>query len=100
MWYAEAVVFIIAAIAILMACIGLWRHGEKLAHILYARIHMAGVIDIACIVAMLFIAISGSYYEGDHWLYILPISYFLLMPVASHAVANAKHYMKAEETEE
>ena len=94
---AEAVVFIIAAIGIFLACVGLWRHGEKLEHILYARIHMAGVIDIACIIAMLFISISSSVYEQDHWLYILPIAYFMLMPVANHAVANARYYMKVEE---
>ena len=87
--YIESIVFIIAAIAIFVACIGLWRHGEKLEKILYARIHMAGVIDIVCIILMFVIGQP-----------LLALAYFFLMPVANHAVANAKYYMKVEEPEE
>lgn len=84
-----SIVFICASILILIACLGLWRYGERIENILYARIHMAGVIDIICIILMLVLGYP-----------ILALVYFALMPVANHAVANARYYVKVEEPEE
>ena len=90
-----SIVFICASIVILIACLGLWRYGEKIANILYARIHITGVIDITCIILMFVLEIVVLDKPP-----ILALAYFCLMPVANHAVANARYYVKVEEPEE
>lgn len=85
----QSVAFICASIIILIACLGLWRYGDEVSNILYARIHMNGVIDIVCIVLMFILGYP-----------LVGLAYFVLMPVANHAIANARFYMKVEEPEE
>lgn len=47
----------------------------------YARLHIVGVIDIACIVIMLVFK-----------QYLLALTYLILCPFAAHAIANADYY--------
>ena len=77
----KSAVMIIAAVLIVLTAFGLLRYGENIEKILYARVHMLGVADMACIVALL--ALSQPY---------LAVAYFFLTPFASHAIANAYYY--------
>ncbi len=72
---------IIAAILIVLTAFGLLRYGENIEKILYARVHMLGVADMACIIALL--ALNQPF---------LAIIYLFLTPFASHAIANAYYY--------
>ena len=77
----RSAVMIIAAILIVLTAFGLLRYGENIERILYARVHMLGVADMACIIAL--IALKA---------YPLAIIYLFLTPFASHAIANAYYY--------
>jgi energy-converting hydrogenase B subunit C len=54
--------------------------------VVYGRIHIVGVFDIACIIAMIGL---GQY--------LLAAIYFILAPFTAHAIANA--YWKREDRE-
>jgi len=77
----RSAVMIIAAILIVLTAIGLIRYKDDKDKILYARIHMLGVTDMACIIAL--IALYQPF---------LAIIYLFLTPLASHAIANAYYY--------
>jgi energy-converting hydrogenase B subunit C len=77
----KSAVMIIAAVFILLTAFGLIRYKDDMERILYARIHMLGVTDMACIVGLL--ALNQP---------LLAITYFFLTPFASHAIANAYYY--------
>ncbi|MDL2246038.1 cation:proton antiporter [Methanobrevibacter sp. OttesenSCG-928-K11] len=74
----QSLLIIIAAILIIVASIGLLRTNKDLKNIIYARIHILGLVDIACIIA--FIALDEI---------LLGAIYFILMPFTAHAMANA-----------
>ena len=76
-----------AAAAILIACLGLMRFKER-RNIIYARLHIAGIIDVACI----FLTLLMSYP-------LIALTYLLLTPLAAHAIANA-HYLRASRESE
>jgi energy-converting hydrogenase B subunit C len=77
----KSAVLIIAAILITLTAIGILRYKDDMERILYARVHMLGVADMGCIVALL--ALNEP---------LLAVTYFFLTPFASHAIANAYYY--------
>ena len=84
--YIQSILLIIAAILMIIAAIGLVSLGKNTKNAVYARIHIAGLFDIACIIAMIGI---GQY--------LLAVIYAVLAPFIAHAVANA--YWKKEDRE-
>ena len=84
--YVQSILLIISAIFIVISAIGLIRVGKDTKNVVYARIHIAGLFDIACIIAMIALG---------QWL--LAGIYFILAPFLAHAIANA--YWKKEDRE-
>ncbi|WP_458455347.1 cation:proton antiporter [Methanobrevibacter sp.] len=84
--YVQSVLLIIAAILTIIAAIGILSLDTKMKNVVYARIHIIGIFDVACIIAM--IAIGQ---------YLLAGIYFILAPFIAHAIANA--YWKKEDRE-
>jgi energy-converting hydrogenase B subunit C len=84
--YVQSALLIISGIFIIISAIGLVKIGKNTKNVVYARIHIAGLFDISCIIAM--IAIGQ---------YLLAGIYFILAPFIAHAVANA--YWKKEDVE-
>ena len=82
--YVQSALLIISAVLIIISAIGLVSLGKNTKNVVYARIHIAGLFDIACVIAM--IAIGQ---------YLLAGIYFILAPFIAHAVANA--YWKKED---
>lgn len=84
--YIQSALLIIAAILTIISAIGFLSLGKDTKNIVYARIHIVGIFDVACIIAM--IAIGQ---------YLLAGIYFILAPFIAHAIANA--YWKKEDRE-
>jgi len=78
----QAVIFIIVSIFLLISSFGQMRY-EKMPHILYARLHILGVIDFACILALVAF--------GKLPIALVALLYFIITPVAVHSIAKA-HY--------
>jgi energy-converting hydrogenase B subunit C len=85
----QGLAMIAGAMMIMISCLGLWRFKDDVANVLYWRIHILGIIDVTCIAVLLVL---------DYPL--VALTYFLLMPVAGHAVGNARYYMVKEAREE
>ena len=68
-----------AGILVLAGCWGLWRFGDR-QNIIYARLHMAGVIDVACIFLMFIVGQP-----------LVALIYLILTPLSAHAIANARY---------
>lgn len=77
----KSAILIISAVLVVLAAIGLLRYKDDMERILYARVHILGVADMACIVALL--ALNEP---------LLAVTYLFLTPFASHAIANAYYY--------
>jgi energy-converting hydrogenase B subunit C len=75
------VAFILGGLLVSAASIGLLRFGEG-KNIVYARVHIAGAVDIACI---FLVFILGQP--------LVALAYLLLMPLSGHAIAHA-HYLE------
>ena len=84
--YIQSALLLIAAFLMIVSAIGLLSLSKDTKHIVYARIHIVGVFDIACILAMLAI---GQY--------LLAGIYLVIAPFTAHAIANA--YWKKEDKE-
>ncbi len=84
--YIQSVLLILSAILIIISAIGFISLGKNTKNVVYARIHIAGIFDIACVIAM--IAVGQ---------YLIAGIYFILAPFIAHAVANA--YWKKEDME-
>ena len=84
--YVQSALLIISAFLIIISAIGVLSLSKGTKNVVYARIHIFGVFDIACIIAM--IAIGQ---------YLLAGIYFILAPFTAHAIANA--YWKKEDRE-
>lgn len=84
--YIQSILLIIAAFLIIISAVGLISLGNNTKNKVYARIHIVGLFDVACIIAM--IAIGQ---------YLLAGIYFILAPFTAHAIANA--YWKKEDRE-
>jgi energy-converting hydrogenase B subunit C len=76
-----SVLILISATFVLLSAIGIVRFKDNIKRILYARIHILGVADVACIIAL--ITLNEP---------LLAATYFILSPFASHAIANAYYY--------
>lgn len=77
----KAVLILASAVLVLLAAFGILRYKDDLERVLYARIHILGVADMACILALLVL--------GEP---ILAVAYFILAPFACHAIANGFYY--------
>jgi len=84
--YIQAILLIIAALLTIISAVGLISLGKNTKNKVYARIHIVGLFDIACIIAMIGL---GQY--------LLAGIYFILAPFTAHAIANA--YWKKEDRE-
>ncbi|MBE6499399.1 MAG: cation:proton antiporter [Methanobrevibacter thaueri] len=84
--YIKAILLIIAAFLTIISAIGLISLDKNTKNAVYARIHIIGLFDIACIIAMIGLG---------H--YLLAGIYFILAPFIAHAIANA--YWKKEDRE-
>ncbi len=77
----RAILLIVSAVLILLAAFGILRFKDDLKRVLYARIHILGVADMACILALLVL--------GEP---LLAGAYFILTPFSCHAMANGFYY--------
>lgn len=78
----QAILLIISAILVIIAAVGIIRlSDDEMKNVDYARIHVFGLLDVACIIA--FIGLNQ---------FLLAILYFLAAPFISHAIANAYYY--------
>jgi energy-converting hydrogenase B subunit C len=77
----RAILLIVSAVFVLLAAFGILRFKDDLERVLYARIHILGVADMACILALLVL--------GEP---LLAGAYFILAPFAAHAMANGFYY--------
>ena len=84
--YIQSALLIISAILIIISAVGVLSLKKDSKNVVYARIHIFGVFDIACIIAM--IALGQFLLAGV---------YFILAPFIAHAIANA--YWKNEDRE-
>ena len=84
--YIQSALLIIAAILTIISAVGLISLPKNTKNAVYARIHIIGVFDIACIIAMIGL---GQY--------LLAGIYFVIAPFTAHAIANA--YWKKEDRE-
>lgn len=84
--YIQSALLIISAVFIIISAVGLVSLSDSTKNKVYARIHIVGLFDIACIIAMIGI---GQY--------LLAGIYFVLAPFTAHAIANA--YWKNEDEE-
>ena len=84
--YIQSVLLIVAAFFMIIAAVGLVTLNKNTKNLVYARIHIVGLFDIACIVAMIGLE-----------QYLLAGIYLILAPFIAHAIANA--YWKKEDRE-
>ena len=77
----QAVLLLVSAVFILLAALGILRFKDDIPRILYARIQILEVADMACILALL---VMGAP--------LLAGAYFILAPFAGHAIANGFFY--------
>ncbi len=78
----QAAVFIFCGALLFIASLGFMRFA-KIPKILYARLHILGVVDFACIIALIAV--------GKPSVALVAVLYFILTPVAVHSIAKA-HY--------
>ncbi len=84
--YVRAALILIAAFLVIVSAVGLVGFSKDTKNVVYARIHVVGIFDIACIIAMIGL---GQY--------LLAGIYFILAPFTAHAIANA--FYKSEDVE-
>lgn len=84
--YVQSVLLIIAAVLIIISAVGILSLNNSTKNKVYARIHILGLFDVACIIAM--IAIGQFLLAGI---------YFIIAPFTAHAISNA--YWKKEDRE-
>ncbi len=77
----RSAILILASILVLLTAIGILRFKDDMERVVYARIHILGVADMACIIALF------ALYNP-----LLGATYFILAPFACHAIANAYYY--------
>ena len=81
----QSILLIISALLIIIATVGVLRIDRNLDNVVYARIHILGIVDIAGIIA--FIALGQPLFA---------LIYLFLAPLLAHALANA--YFHGEDT--
>ncbi|KZX15664.1 putative monovalent cation/H+ antiporter subunit G [Methanobrevibacter cuticularis] len=77
----QSIFLIVAAIIILITAYGILTVNDKMDKVIYVRIHMLGMMDIACVLALI----------GLNQIF-LGALYFVLAPLVAHAMANAYYY--------
>ena len=81
----QSILLVISALLILIAVVGVLKIDRNLDNVVYARIHILGIVDIAGIIA--FIALGQPLFA---------LIYLFLAPLLAHALANA--YFHSEDT--
>ena len=81
----QSILLVISALPILIAVVGVLRIDRNLDNVVYARIHILGIVDIAGIIA--FLALGQPLFA---------LIYLFLAPLLAHALANA--YFHSEDT--
>ena len=76
--YIQSALLIISAILIIISAIGVLSLKKDSKNVVYARIHIVGVFDVACILIM--IALGQ---------YMLAVIYLIIAPFTAHAIANS-----------
>ena len=77
----QSICLIVASIIIVIATIGILRLDDEMDKIIYVRIHILGMVDIAAVLAMIGL---GQF--------LLAGIYFILAPFVAHAMANAYYH--------
>ena len=81
----QSILLFISALLILSAVVGVLRIDRNLDNVVYARIHILGIVDVAGIIA--FLALGQPLFA---------LIYLFLAPLLAHALANA--YFHSEDT--
>ena len=84
--YIQSALLLIAAFLVIVSAVGLVSLSKDMKNVVYGRIHIVGIFDIACVIAMIGL---GQY--------LLAAIYFILAPFTAHAIANA--FYKSEDVE-
>ena len=74
----QSILLIISAFIIIIAAIGILRMDNDMPNVVYARIHILGMIDVAGILA--FLGLGQPFFA---------LLYLFLAPLLAHALANA-----------
>ena len=82
--YIQSILLLIAAFLVIVSAVGFISLSKDMKNVVYARIHIVGIFDIACVIAMIGL---GQY--------LLAVIYFILAPFTAHAIANA--FFKSED---
>lgn len=77
----QAILIIMAAILIFIAAIGIIRLDSNMNNVFYVRLHLFGVLDVACILASIGL---GQY--------LIALLYLIMAPFVAHAISNAYFY--------
>ena len=81
----QSILLTISALLIIIAAVGVLKIDRNLDNVVYARIHILGMVDVAGIIA--FIALGQPLFA---------LIYLFLAPLLAHALANA--YFHSEDT--
>ena len=84
--YIQSILLLIAAFLVIVSAVGLVSLSKDMKNVVYGRIHIVGIFDVACVLAMIGL---GQY--------LLAAIYFILAPFTAHAIANALY--KSEDVE-
>ena len=84
--YIQSALLLIAAFLVIVSAVGFISLSKDMKNVVYGRIHIVGIFDIACVIAMIGL---GQY--------LLAGIYFILAPFTAHAIANA--FFKSEDFE-
>lgn len=84
--YVQAALLIISAFLIIISAIGIVTLSDDTKNKVYARIHILGLFDMACVLVMIAVG-----------MYLLAAIYFIIAPFTAHAISNA--YWKSEDRE-
>ena len=82
--YIQSALLLIAAFLVIVSAVGFLSLPKDMKNVVYARIHIVGIFDIACVIAMIGL---GQY--------LLAVIYLILAPFTAHAIANA--FYKSED---
>lgn len=77
----QSILLILSGIVILIASIGVLNLDKDMPNVVYARVHILGMIDVAGIIV--FLALGQ---------YLFAVIYLVLAPFLAHAMANAYFY--------
>lgn len=81
----QSILLVISALLIIIATVGVLRIDRNMDNVVYARIHILGMVDVAGIIA--FLALGQPLFA---------LIYLFLAPLLAHTLANA--YFHGEDT--